>query len=197
MCPDSGYNSQFTHGTCLMLHARRSSSQHHRHDQRFSLFAGHRYEPAADPHNDSLIHQIIRKRTVVTRRSGIDRGWCPIPGQEFVDAVHGMTVRHALEDIPEVSIGFDVVELCRGYQRTDRCPSFSAAIGAGEQMVFAPERHGPDSALDRIVVELDAAVVEEPAQRRPARERIADGLGQPAAWRNPAQLALQPGLSRL
>jgi hypothetical protein len=28
-------------------------------------------------------------------------------------------------------------------------------------MVFAPKRDGPDGALDRIVVELDAAVIEE------------------------------------
>ncbi len=48
-------------------------------------------------------------------------------------------------------------------------------------MILAPERHGPDGAFDGVVVELDAAVVEEAAQRRPARERVADGPGQPAA----------------
>ena len=46
----------------------------------------------------------------------------------------------------------------------------------GEEMVLVPERHGPDGALDRVVVKLDATVVEEAAERRPARERIADGL---------------------
>ncbi len=66
-------------------------------------------------------------------------------------------------------------------------------------MVLAPERHGPDGALDRAVVELDAAPafagagsVEEAGECRPARERIADGRGQPAARRNPAQLVLEP-----
>ncbi len=39
-------------------------------------------------------------------------------------------------------------------------------------MVLAPERDGPDGALDGVVVELDATVVEEAAQRRPARERV-------------------------
>ncbi len=64
-------------------------------------------------------------------------------------------------------------------------------------MVLAPERHGPDGALDRVVVKLDATVVEEAAQRRPARERIADGLGRPAAVRNATELGLEPGLHRL
>ncbi len=38
-------------------------------------------------------------------------------------------------------------------------------------MVLAPERHGPDGALDGVVVELDAAIVEEAGECRPARER--------------------------
>ncbi len=60
-------------------------------------------------------------------------------------------------------------------------------------MILSPERHGSDGALDRIGVKLDAAVVEEAGECRPAREGIADGLGQPAARRNPAQLVLEPG----
>jgi hypothetical protein len=52
-------------------------------------------------------------------------------------------------------------------------------------MILAPESHGSDGAFDGVVVELDAAIVEEPAKRWPARERIANGLGQPAARWNP------------
>ena len=88
-----------------------------------------------------------------------------------------MAARHALEDVFEVTVGLDAVELCRSDEGTDCSPSVSAAIGASEHMVFAPERHGPDGAFDGVVVELDTTVVEEPAQRRPARERIADGVG--------------------
>ena len=96
-----------------------------------------------------------------------------------------MAVDHALKDVPEVSIGLDVIELSRGDQRTDRCPSPSAAIGASEHMILSPERDGSDGALDGVVVELDATIIEEAAQRRPACERVTDGLGQPAARRNP------------
>ncbi len=71
-----------------------------------------------------------------------------------------MAVAHAPENVAEVGVELDVVELCRGDEGADRCPSLCAAIGACKEMVLAPERHGPDGALDRVVVELDAAIVE-------------------------------------
>lgn len=71
-----------------------------------------------------------------------------------------MTVRHALEHVFEVAVGLDVIELCGGDEGTDRCPPLSAAIGTGEQMVLAPKGHRSDGALDWVVVELDAAIVE-------------------------------------
>jgi hypothetical protein len=64
-------------------------------------------------------------------------------------------------------------------------------------MVFAPERDGPDGALDRIVVEFDAAVIEEPGEGWPARERITNGLGEGAGGWNAAKLHLEPGLHHL
>ncbi len=70
-----------------------------------------------------------------------------------------MAVGHALDHIFEVGVGLDVVELCRGDEGADRAPSLCAAIGTGEKVVLAPERDGPDGALDRVVVELDAAVI--------------------------------------
>ena len=75
-----------------------------------------------------------------------------------------MAVRHALEDILDVGVGLDIVELGRGEKRGDDGPTICAAIGAGEQMVLSSERDGPNLPLDRVVVELDAAIVEEPAQ---------------------------------
>lgn len=53
-----------------------------------------------------------------------------------------------------------------------------AAVGAGEEAILAGQRQRPDGALDGVIVDLDAAIVEEEAQTRPARERVADGLGQ-------------------
>ena len=58
-------------------------------------------------------------------------------------------------------------------------------------------RDGPDGALDRIVVEFDAAVIEEPGEGWPARERITNGLGEGAGGWNAAKLHLEPGLHHL
>ena len=100
-----------------------------------------------------------------------------------------MAVDHALEDILQLGVGLDAVELRGLDQRATTAQRSRAAVGTREQMVLAPERNGPDGALDRVVVELDAAVVEEPAQRRssargrsgsPRRARCAPRRG--ASW---------------
>ena len=108
-----------------------------------------------------------------------------------------MTVGHALQDISEPGEGLDVVELRGGDEGTYGCPSDAATVRAGEQMVFAPERDGPDGALDRVVVEFDAAVIEESGEGWPARERITNGLGERAGGGNAAKLHLEPGLHHL
>src|SRR6059036_2680255 len=64
-------------------------------------------------------------------------------------------------------------------------------------MVFAPERDGPDGPLDRVVVEFDAAVIEESGEGWPTRERITNGLGQGAGGWNAAKLHLEPRLHHL
>jgi hypothetical protein len=89
-----------------------------------------------------------------------------------------MTVGHAIEDIFEISVWLHPIELRRLEQRSDHCPTVSTAVRPGEEVVLAPQNHGPDGSLDRIVVELDATVLDEPAQRRPARECVADRFKQ-------------------
>ncbi|MDX6461603.1 MAG: hypothetical protein QOE55_5300 [Acidobacteriaceae bacterium] len=71
-----------------------------------------------------------------------------------------MTVGHALEDVPEPGKGLDVVKLCGGDEGADGCPSDAATVRAREQMVFTPERDGPDGALDRIVVQPPAGAAD-------------------------------------
>jgi hypothetical protein len=105
-----------------------------------------------------------------------------------------MTVGHAFQDVLEIGEWLDVVEHCSGDEGADGCASDSAAVRAREQVVFAAKRDGPDGALDRIVVEFNAAVVEESGEGRPARERITNGLVKgPGGW-NPTELHLKPGL---
>jgi hypothetical protein len=54
-----------------------------------------------------------------------------------------------------------------------------------------------DGALDRIVVEFDAAVIEESGEGWPARQRITNGLGEGAGGWNAAELHLEPRLHHL
>jgi hypothetical protein len=104
-----------------------------------------------------------------------------------------MTVGHALQHVSEPGKGLDVVELCGGDEGADGYPSDSATVRAREQMVFAPERDGPDGALDWIVVEFDAAVVEESGEGWPARERITNGFGEGAGGWNAASSVSSQG----
>jgi len=68
-----------------------------------------------------------------------------------------------------------------------------ATVVPREQMALASEGDGTDGAFDRISVEFDAAVVQEPGQGLPMAERIADRLGERAASGGLRELRFQPG----
>ena len=53
-----------------------------------------------------------------------------------------------------------------------------ASVGTREQRVLPVERDRADGALDGVVVEFDAAVIDEARQALPARQGVADGCGQ-------------------
>jgi hypothetical protein len=58
--------------------------------------------------------------------------------------------------------------------------------------VFPPERDGPDGALNHIVVEFDAAVIEKSGEGWRTRERVANGLGEePAGGTRPNSFSSQ------
>ena len=63
-----------------------------------------------------------------------------------------------------------------------------------KKMVLAAKRDRADRSFDLVVVELDASLIEEPAEGAPTGECIADRLGQAAAGRNAAELRLKPDL---
>jgi hypothetical protein len=119
------------------------------------------------------------------RQSGLDMIFIfPGPGQQFVDAIDGVAIHHPREHVAQVSVRFDIVQLAGFDQRADDCPSIAATVAAGKEMILAAERHGRDSTLNWIGVELDAAIVEEAGQALPARERVTDRLGQRATSSN-------------
>ena len=79
-----------------------------------------------------IAHRPIgRKRPLLARGLGVDAHWLPIPWQELVEAVGGVTVGHALQYVSEPGKGLDVVELCGGDEGADDCPSDAAAVGRG------------------------------------------------------------------
>src|ERR1700704_2609316 len=74
-------------------------------------------------------------------------------------------------------------------------PEMPVAIAFALAAIVSPT--DPDGALDRIVVEFDAAVIEEAGKGGPARERITNGLGEGAGGWNAAKLHLEPRLHHL
>src|SRR6202161_3614234 len=64
-------------------------------------------------------------------------------------------------------------------------------------MVLASERDGPHGALDDVVVDFDPPVVEISGQARPARERVADRLGEGRFAGDGGELAPEPRLHRI
>ena len=121
----------------------------------------------------------------------------PGPWQQFVDAIDGISFDHAREHVVEISVRLDAVQFAGFDQRADDCPSIAATIAPGKEMVLAAERHGADSTLYWIGVELDAAIVEEAGQTFPPRERVTDCLGQRAAAGHARKLGFQPGVQSL
>ena len=86
-------------------------------------------------------------------------------------------VGHALELVLEVGEGLDVVELGGGDEGADGCPTVGAAVGSGEQMVFAAERDGANGTFDGIGIKFDASIIEEAAKSVPAGQCITDCIG--------------------
>ncbi len=72
-----------------------------------------------------------------------------------------MTVDDLGENIREIAERIDVVEFTGLDQRCDRGAVVGAAVRASEQSVFPVQRDRADGTLDGVVVELDAAIVEE------------------------------------
>jgi hypothetical protein len=115
------------------------------------------------------------------------------PGQQFVDLAIGMAVDNPGEDIGEIAERLDTIEFAGFDQRRNGCPVFGTAVGACKEGALPVERDRTDGALDCIGVDLDAAVVEEAGQTFPAREGVADRLGELGLLADQTELLAQPG----
>src|SRR5882757_9674430 len=116
------------------------------------------------------------------------------PRQEGIDVAVGMTVDDPGKDVGQIAKRIDVVEFAGFDQRSDSGPVLGAAVGAGEQCIIPVQRDRADGPFDGVVVELDAAVVEEPGEALPARQGVADGLAELALLADQPEFCAQPWL---
>jgi hypothetical protein len=100
------------------------------------------------------------------------------------------------DDVGQVPVRLDGEQLAGFDQRGDDRPMLGAAVGAGEQSVLAVEGQRADGALDDVIVDFDLAIVEEQRKPSPARQGVADRLGQLGLLADQRQLLAQPRLQR-
>jgi hypothetical protein len=119
------------------------------------------------------------------------------PRQEFVEAALRMAIDDAGDDVRQVAVGLDADKLTGFDERSDDGPMLGAAVRAGEECIFAIESERADGTLDRIGIDLDTSVFEEEAEPGPAREGIADRLGELGFLADERELFAEPWLERL
>ena len=66
------------------------------------------------------------------------------------------------------------------------------AVRPREQRILSVERDGTDGAFDSVVVDLDAAIVDEARQAFPARQGVTDGFGELALLTDQTKFCPQP-----
>ena len=116
------------------------------------------------------------------------------PGHEVVEFAGEMAVDDLREDVGHIGLRIDAVDLAGLDERGDDRPVLSPAVRAGEESVLPIEGNGADGALDDVRVDLDAPVVDEARQAVPARERVADRLGELGLLADQRELFTQPWL---
>jgi len=103
-------------------------------------------------------------------------GFDVVPGQQLFDICLFVPACDGCQDTRQISMRFDAIEFAGLDQGRDDGPVLSAGIMSGEERVFAVQSDGANGALDRVVVEFDAAIVEEPAQAIPVFGDVFQGF---------------------
>ena len=115
-------------------------------------------------------------------------------GKELVDAAIRMAVDDLADHIDQVGVRIDAVEFAGLDQRSNDRPVFAAAVGTGEERVLPVQCDWADTTFDDIGIDLDATVIDEAGGTSPARQRIADCLGELALLTDQSELGAQPRL---
>ena len=90
-------------------------------------------------------------------------GFGVVPRQQLFDVHLFVPAGNGFQDGGQIAVGLNPVEFAGLDQGRDDGPVLCACVMTCEECIFAVEGNGADRALDGIVVELDATVVEEPA----------------------------------
>ena len=102
-------------------------------------------------------------------------GLVPVEGSEVKDPAGGPAGQEA-EEVSEVGPGFDIVELTAREQRDEDGVDLGGVVGADEEPVLPSDGFPPQGPLGAIVVDGEAAVVEEALEGDPLVQGVADGL---------------------
>lgn len=90
-------------------------------------------------------------------------GFGVVPRQQFFDVRLFVPTCDGCQDTRQIAMRFDPVEFTGLDQGRDDGPVLCACIMSCEERVFTVQSAEADAALDRFVVEFDAAIVEEQA----------------------------------
>jgi hypothetical protein len=97
------------------------------------------------------------------------------------------------EQVAQVGPGLDGVHPATGEQRDERGVHLASVVVAVEQPVLPPDDFTSESLLAAVVVQRQAAVLEETLERGALVERVADGLRDGRVVEGARRLGLAPG----
>src|ERR1700733_2861272 len=149
--------------------------------------------------SDAALHSqkqsVIRKRCPTTLQNLTDSGWPfgrPVPRHQFVDAFLRPAIHQACQQVSEIGLWIDAIQLTGLDERCQAGPVFAAFVAARKKAVFSRQTDRPHGALDAVVIEFDASVVEELLQPIPMVQCIPDRLGRWTASRQFRDLRFEP-----
>ena len=116
------------------------------------------------------------------------------PWQQVVETELWVALDDAGGGVGEVGVWPDADELAGLDQRGDHRPILAATDRSGKKRILAVQGQSLDRAFDNVGVDLDPAVVEEQAQATPARQSVANRMGEFALAADEAELLAQPRL---
>lgn len=99
-----------------------------------------------------------------------------IPGQQLVNVRLFVYSRNGCEDAGQIAMRFDPFEFTGLNQGRDSGPVLCGPHRDRRRARFTGQGNGTDRALDWIVMELDSAVIQEPAQAIPVFGDVFQGL---------------------